>query len=125
MSEQKTRSHFRMVYDIVFRNDELRAMTEGRVRRVSPVLVKRLQQTIEKLRNDPTGAAHAHRLRHNYAGLWSAHVTEKVRLLYKLCADCLADPACRQQYPLPCCRGEEPPDRNRINLLLMDDYHRN
>jgi Txe/YoeB family toxin of Txe-Axe toxin-antitoxin module len=113
-----------MAYNVVYRSEELRTILEGRDRRVSPVLAKQLRGTIEKLRNDPTRVAHAERLKHNYAGLWSVRVTGRVRLLYKLCADCLQDPRFRQKHPLPCCRGEELAESSRVNLLRLLDYHR-
>ncbi len=113
-----------MGYDIVFRSEELRAIVEGRNRRYSSVVVKQLQRTLEKLRLDPTGLAHAERLKHKYSGLRSVRVTGKYRLLYKLCADCLQDPMFCQNNPLPCCLGEEPADPNRVNLLRVGDYHR-
>ena len=86
------------------------------------MLAKQLRQTIEKLQNDPTRIAHAHRLKHDYAGLWSVRVTGNVRLIYKLCADCLQDPTFRQKNPLPCCQSPDP-DPDCINLLEMLDYH--
>lgn len=113
-----------MVYDVVYRSEELRADVEGRNRRVQGELLKQLRGTIDKLQSNPTGIAHAERLKHNYSGLWSVRVTDKKRLLYKLCADCLQDPTLRQKYPLPCCQGDEPAAPNRINLLRMLDYHR-
>jgi toxin YoeB len=114
-----------MVYDVVYRSAKVQAIVEGRDRRSSPVLVKQLRRTIEKLRINPTGVAHAERLKHDYAGLWSVRVTDRMRLLYKLCADCLQDANVRNnQYLLPCCQDEEPPDPNRVNLLALVDYHR-
>lgn len=83
---------------------------------------REIERRIDLLRQDPYRAAHAERLKHDFAGLRSARLFGGVRVIYRICEECrrLGE---QRRSPLDCCFSGATPDRT-INLLCLSEHYR-
>ncbi len=80
-----------------------------------------ITQRLEILLSDPQRAARAERLSQQFAGLRSARIDRRYRIIYKLCRECVSFDD-RTRWPLDCCvLGEV--DESAVNILFISDHY--
>jgi Txe/YoeB family toxin of Txe-Axe toxin-antitoxin module len=81
----------------------------------------RIEQRLADLLKDPYNAAGAERLRHEFQGLRSMRVDQKVRIIFRVCGECrrLNERGLR---PLDCCLDATTPDET-VNILCLSVHY--
>ena len=80
-----------------------------------------VEKRLAVLIGDPYKAAHAEKLKYSFSGLWSAHVDEQYRFIYRICKDCRAS-GDELRRPIDCCYAGAT-DAETVNILCIVDYH--
>ncbi len=94
-------------------------------RQLSMADLRPLAATIERrigvLLQDPYQAAGAERLRNQFAGLRSARIDRRWRIIYRICGECrqLGD---QRRRSLDCCLVGGTADRT-VNILMVSDHY--
>lgn len=86
-----------------------------------PHIHRRVHQIISRLRQNPYDLAGSHPLVGEFRSLRAARLTDRWRLIFKICEECRRNGA-QAIHPLDCCRSGETLDQT-INLLEIVDYH--